>query len=40
MFAVPTTALDKDTLIGACTRLKVRVDLPGLQRDVAALPVE
>lgn len=40
MFAVPTRALDKDTLIGACTRLKVRVDLPGLQRDVAALPVE
>ncbi len=38
MLAVPIRTLDKDTLIGACTRLKVRVDLTALQHEVAKLP--
>ena len=40
MSAVPTQLLDKDTLIGACTRLKLVVNLPDLQREVATLPAE
>ncbi|MDE1897462.1 MAG: aspartyl/asparaginyl beta-hydroxylase domain-containing protein [Xanthomonadaceae bacterium] len=40
MSAAPTQPLDKDTLIGACTRLKLVLNLPGLQREVAELPAE
>ena len=40
MFAMQPNILDKDTLIGACTRLKVLVDLSGLQREVSMLSAD
>lgn len=40
MFSADSKALDKDRLIGACTRIRVQVNLPVMQREVAALPAE
>ena len=40
MFSADSKALDKDRLIGACTRIRVQVNLPVMQREVATLPAE